>query len=360
MITISGTLSKGWMHQALGVAFDRDYYLRPDRRHAVDCLCNEYAARTFPEMSLFYSESNLGRIQYWGKDQVLIGGIQPNMILGMLLGADFVPADDRDADISPACLAGANPADLPTPESLLHRDLVRLFDDQIAEVHSSSQDRLRAIPPFFWDSSGRAVIHGVLTSAQKLYGEAIFLDMMAAPQKCTDILRWIADAYIVLCRHFAQAAGLTITDVHIGECSACMVSPALIREFVAPVTSAIGQALGPVRLHSCGRSTHLLESFARIEHLHSLDLGGETSLAEARRIFGRDMPLSIAPLPRDMSAESTEPILDWAGQMLRDNAGGNLSYVYHLDVGYNIETIYALTDFLKQQPDFRDLQKERT
>jgi len=360
MITISGTLSKGWMHRAIGVVFDRDYYLRPDRRHAVDCLCNEYAARTFPEMSLFYSESNLGRIQYWDKDQVQIGGIQPNMILGMLLGADFVPADDRDADISPACLAGTSPADLPALESLLHHDLIRLFDDQIAEIRNSSQGRLRAIPPFFWDASGRAAIHGVLTSAQKLYGEGIFLDMMAAPQKCADILQWIADAYIVLCRHFAQAADLTITDVHVGECSACMVGPVLIKEFVTPMTSAIGQALGPVRLHSCGRSTHLLEAFARIKHLRSLDLGGETSLAEARRIFGRDMPLSIAPLPRDMSAESSEPILDWARQTLRDNAGGNLSYVYHLDVGYNIETIYALTDFVKQQPDFRDLHRERT
>jgi hypothetical protein len=126
-----------------------------------------------------------------------------------------------------------------------------------------------------------------------------------------------------------------------------------------PGTSAIGRALGPVRLHSCGRSTHLLETFARIEHLHSLDFGGETSLAEARRIFGPDMPVSIAPLPRDMSAESPEPILDWARQTLRDNAGGNLTYVYHLDVGYNVETIYALTDFLQQQPDFQDLQTER-
>jgi len=305
-------------------------------------------------MNLFYSESNLGRIQYWDKDQVLIGGIQPNMILGMLLGADFVPADDRDADISPACLAGTDPADLPAPESLLHHNLIRLFDDQIAQIRSSSRGRLRAIPPFFWDASGRAAIHGVLTSAQKLYGEGIFLDMVAAPRRCADILQWIADAYIVLCRHFAQAAKLTITDVHIGECSACMVGPVLIRKFVMPGTSAIGRALGPVRLHSCGRSTHLLETFARIEHLHSLDFGGETSLAEARRIFGPDMPVSIAPLPRDMSAESTTPILQWAQRVLEENAGGPLDFVYHVEPDYNVETIRALTHFLERQDNFQD------
>ena len=48
MITITGTLSKAWMHRALGVAFDRDYYFDPAERHAIDCRCNEYAAEDIP------------------------------------------------------------------------------------------------------------------------------------------------------------------------------------------------------------------------------------------------------------------------------------------------------------------------
>src|SRR4030042_1468946 len=104
MITISGTLSKGWMAKALGVRFNRDYYFDPDKRYAIDCECNEYAAAQFHGMRLFYSESNLGQIDYWDKNQIQIGGIQPNMILGMLLGADFAPHDGFDADISHGCL----------------------------------------------------------------------------------------------------------------------------------------------------------------------------------------------------------------------------------------------------------------
>src|SRR4030066_309102 len=119
MITISGTLSKGWMAKAVGVSFDRDYYFVPDRRYAVDCKCNEYAAARFNGMHLFYSESNLGQIDCWDKNQIQIGGIQPNMILGMLLGADFVPRDNYDADITPGCLLGKDLNDLPAPESLL-------------------------------------------------------------------------------------------------------------------------------------------------------------------------------------------------------------------------------------------------
>jgi hypothetical protein len=346
MITITGTLSKGWMNRALGVAFDRDYYFDPAKRHAIDCRCNEYAAETFPNIGVFYSESNLGRIDYWDKNQVLIGGIQPNMILGMLLGADFVPADDRDADITPCCLKNKEAGDLPAPAAMLNHDLVRLFDKQTQSVRKG---RHRPIPPFFWDSSGRAVIHGVLTTAQKLCGESIFMDMLTEPAKCMSLLNWIADAYIALCQHFAQAADLSITDVHVGECSCCMVSPALVEEFVAPITSRIGEALGPVRFHSCGTSTHLLPALTRIDHLHSLDFGSETSIRKAREVFGPERPITIAPSPQDMSAGSTEPILEWAKRVLEENVGGNLGYVFHLEPSYNVETIHALTDFVQHQ-----------
>ena len=98
-----------------------------------------------------------------------------------------------------------------------------------------------------------------------------------------------------------------------------MVSPALIEQFVVPVTSKIGEELGPIRLHSCGPSTNHLKAFSKITNLYSLDLGGDTSIRATRRVFGKAMPISVAPLPNDMSAESTEPILRWAKQILEEN-----------------------------------------
>jgi len=351
-ITISGTLSKGWMADALCVTFDRDYYFDPGRRYDIDCRCNEYAAEQFPGMRLFYSESNLGQIDYWDKDQVQIGGIQPNMILGMLLGADFIPNDDHDADITPGCLIGKDFADLPAAESLLDHELIRLFNEQIRRVQSDKRGRLLPIPPFFWDASGRATIHGVMTSAQKFLGEAIFLDMMTEPKRCLDIMSWIGDASIVLCRHFSQVANLPITGVHVGECSACMVSPQLIEQFVVPVTSRIGEQLGPVRLHSCGPSTNHLKVFSKIKAVCSLNLGGDTSIQKAREVFGKEMLISVSPLPKDMSAETMEPILCWAEHVFKENDGGPLEFVYHVEAEYNINTVCALTDFVKSLPGF--------
>lgn len=347
MITISGTLSKGWMAKALGVSFDYDYYFDPDRRYAIDCECNEYATAEFPGMRLFYSESNLGQIDYWSKNLIHIGGIQPNMILGMLLGADFIPNDGYDADITPGCLSGKNPDDLPTPESLLEHELVVLFDEQIRKVQDDLKMHLRPIPPFFWDISGQATIHGMMTSAQKFLGEVFFMDMITEPQQCMEIMNWISDAFIVLCQHYSSIADLPITSVHVGECSACMVSPELTEKFVVPVTSKIGEQLGPVRLHSCGPSTNHLEAFSKITNLHSLDLGGDTSIKRIRQIFGRDMLISVSPLPHEMSDENTDPIIGWANRIIEENDGGNLAYVYHVEENYNVDTIRTLTDFVK-------------
>jgi len=347
MINISGTISKAWMAEALGVMFDREYYFNPDIRYIVDSLCNEYVLEHLGDMRLFYSESNLGQIDYWNDKQIQIGGIQPNMILGMLLGAEFIPQDDKDADITPGPLAGIDPGDLPKPESLLEHQLINLFDEQIHQLQSNSDKRLCPIPPFFWDLSGRAAIHGTMTSAQKFLGETIFLDMMTKPQRCMEIMHWIGNAYIVLCRHFSESANLPITEVHVGECSSCMVSPELIEQFVVPITSQIGEKLGPIRLHSCGPSTNHLQAFSNIINLKSIDLGGDTSLKKARQVFGNQMLISISPLPNDMSAETTEPILKWAKNITEDNNGGNLEFIYHIEPGYNIDTIYALNDFVK-------------
>jgi hypothetical protein len=128
-----------------------------------------------------------------------------------------------------------------------------------------------------------------------------------------------------------------------------MVSPELIEQFVVPITSVIGEKLGPVRLHSCGPSTNHLETFARIKNLKSIDLGGDTSIKKARQVFGKEMLISISPMPNDMSAETTEPLLKWAKNIIEQNNGAGLEFIYHLEAGYNLDTIYALTDFVKDQ-----------
>ena len=342
MVSISGTVSKGWLAKELGVAFDRDYYFDPVRRYEIDSRCNEYVFKKFADIEIFYSESNAGRLEYWSKEQAIVGGIQPNMILGMLLGAEFSPKKNADADISSHCLSGKNVCDLPEPESLLEHELIRMFDEQIYQINNCEGKKLRAIAPFFWDDSERAFIHGVMTSAQKFIGENIFIKMKTDPRESMEFMEWIAQAYVVLCKHFSEIGNMSISEIHIGECSSCMISTELFEEFVVPITSRIGNLLGPVRLHSCGSSTHLIEACHSIANLKTLDVGGETSVAKIREVFGGEFPVSIAPMAEYFYAETPEKIVEWVAKVLDDNDNGELKIVYHLEGDYNIDNLWAL------------------
>ena len=332
------------MARHLDVVFDRAYYFDPEKRHATDVRCNEYAARELSDLNIFYTESNLGQFEHFTHNQVLVGGIQPNMILGMLMGADFVPHPAMDADISMTPLKGKDPDSLPSPESLLDHKLITLFDEQIAEIQSDGS--LIPIPPFFWDASGRATLHGTLTTAQKFLGESLFIDLMTEPQRVAKVMDWITESTIVLTRHFSEVADLPITAVHIGECSGCMVNADMFEQFVIPQASRLSESLGPVRFHSCGCSTHLLESIKNISSLAMLDLGGDTSIARVRDVFGHDFPVDMAPMPVDFSSDSPEPIIHWAKQVIEENAGGNLRIIYHLEPDYNLEIVRSLSEYI--------------
>jgi len=348
MIRIAGSVSKSWLASRVGVAFDRDYYFEPRRRHEVDRLCNDYVRRALPDWNVFYTESNLGRIEYFADNQVLVGGIQPNMIVGMLLGAEFVATDDADADITPGCLGHISAADLPAPETLLDHALVREFDRQLRHIQADRSSRRHAIPPFFWDASGRAAVHGAVTSGLKYYGDAFFLALATDPERCDAIVRWLTDVSALLVQHFAQSGRMPVHGIHVGECAACMIDVDNFRRFVVPTVSMLGRLFKQVRFHSCGRSDHLIEACRQIEGLAELDVGGATSVAVIRTHFGTDFPVGIAPLVDDMRSLSTAPILAWFRRVAEENAEGDLTIGFHFEKEYNAETIQALHDAIRE------------
>ncbi len=338
-VQFEASVSKAFMAQALGVAFDRAYYFDPFLRRETDLRCQAYLDSICPELDALYTESNLGRKAYWEQKQALIGGIQPNLLVGMLLGADFIPTPGGDADITPACWAGKPVEALPPPETLVEHPLIRMLSQQIRMVQA--ERRFCPIPPFFWDASGRAAVHGSLTTAQKFLGEEVFMDMLLDPDRVHHVMRWICEANIVLVRHFAALAGITIESVHVGECSSCMVGANEWEAFVSPTLERIGLALGPVRLHSCGPSDHILEALRKVGSLSCLDLGGETSLARVRDLFGLDFPVSIAPPVKLLASGNLDDLKAWTRNAFADNQGGWLVILYHLEPQYPLATVRA-------------------
>ncbi|MCL2117375.1 MAG: uroporphyrinogen decarboxylase family protein [Planctomycetaceae bacterium] len=343
MIRLQASVSKGWLHANAGFQFPEKYYLDPLFRYEQDRKIDAYLRTRFPSTPLYNMEDNLVQQDYVVPNQVLFDAMQPNLLVAALLGASFHFDNGLDPDVNGAPLAEIHSADeLPSPERLLDHPLLDDFRKRFAELSRERPD-LRPIPPFFWDTSGRGTIHGIITTSFKLVGQNIFLLMSDRKELVHAIHRWIVDCYTVLLRHFSEAGRLPITSVHVGECSGIMLSPSKFEEFVVPYLTLLGREFGALRLHSCGNSDRLLPAMARVENVRILDVGSGTSLAKIRGLFGPSMEINTFPalqlLRRGMDREA---VLEWYDKIREDNAGGPLQIAFHLEEDYDLENCLAI------------------
>ena len=350
MIGIEASVSKGWLHQSGGFLFDDKYYFDPEYRLEQDSLIEKFVREKFPNYPIYNMEANLMQAKHMRKNHVLVGAIQPNMILATLLGAEFSIFEDKDSDVLGKPLESLmKKEDLPGISEILNHPLVHDLERQIKDISEMRPD-LRVIPPFFWDESGRATIHGIITSSLKLTGDSIMITMLTDPDLAHAIHRWIAEAYIALIQHFSKLGNLPVTSVHVGECSGPMISAELFDEFIVPYVDLLGREFGSIRLHTCGFSDHIIASISRIENLKIIDIGSNTSLRLIRSLKGRDFTIHVAP-PMEcmMKGVPQSKILEWLNKTLEDNDNGPMQIAYHLEPDYEIENCLVIHDELERR-----------
>jgi len=209
---------------------------------------------------------------------------------------------------------------------------------------------LTVIPPFFWDESGRATIHGIITTSLKLTGESIMMSMMTDPGLVHSIHQWITDVYVILVNHFASAGDLKVTSVHVGECSGTMISSDQFEEYVVPYMSMLGDRRGPVRLHSCGMSDHIIGAASGIRNLKILDVGSGTSIQKIRDIMGRGFEINVFP-PMELLMKGTPvpEVRTWLDKVLAENQDGPLKIAYHLEPDYDIRNVLIIHEELERR-----------
>jgi len=350
MIRIEASVSKGWLHKHGGFNFTEQYYTDPVFRWEQDKKINAYVKEVFPRFPIYNMEANLVQAEHVRENHVLIGAIQPNMILATLLGASFSFFEDKDADVLGRPLENiSSPEELVSPDSILTHPLVKDLERQIQETRKAGP-HLKVIPPFFWDESGRATIHGIITTSLKLTGDNIMVMMMSDPDLTHAIHQWIVDAYVNLIHHFARLGDVPVTSVHVGECAGTMISPELYDEFIVPYISQLGHKLGSVRLHSCGLSDHLIPAMSHVSNLKIIDSGSGTSVGKIREVMGREFIVHIAP-PMELLLEGVSPseILKWLDTTLSENREGPLQIAYHIEPDYDTRNCLAIHEELEKR-----------
>ena len=90
MIPFQVSISKGWLHDFGGFSFTESYYFDPYHRRKADLLIDQYLLDTFKDLPIYNFESNLVQKDHVRPNFLRIGAIQPNLILGKILGANFI------------------------------------------------------------------------------------------------------------------------------------------------------------------------------------------------------------------------------------------------------------------------------
>lgn len=141
-------------------------------------------------------------------------------------------------------------------------------------------------------------IHSPYTTAHQLMGEELFFLMIDDPDGVKQIFTKIFEIYTAVFSRLAGQLKVAYPQrLHIGDCSACMLSDELYKQIVLPMTREIAAGFQSISYHSCGGSTHLLSAFSEIPTLTSIELGPGTDLAQAVKL----MPgTAICPLADPM------------------------------------------------------------
>jgi hypothetical protein len=349
MIKLEASVSKGWLNKNGNFTFDKKYYMDSLHRYEVDRKINKFLREKFPTYALYNMEANLVQADFYNENLVQVGAIQPNMILASILGAEFSFFGDQDADVKGNPLMYIKDAsELPSVENIFNKQLVKDLVNEIQEVHRKRPD-LTVIPPFFWDLSGRATIHGIFTTSVKLVGDNILTMFMIDPDLANAIHQWIVDAYQKLIKYFADLCNIPITSVHVGECSGIMLSSEMYEEFIVPYISQLGKMIGKIRLHSCGKSDYLMESISKIENLQIIDTGEDTSVRKIREIAGPDIEINIYPSVKVLMKDSPLSLVkDWLYRVLEENNNGPIKIAYHLEEAYELKNCLFIHDELER------------
>lgn len=333
-IDFSVEITSHMANQHMGLELSERYYLDPIYRLQEDLRVAKWARERYPDFDV-YIES--GEFSAEATPVIRVGGLQPYLIISALFGAEIHFWKDHEPSIGEEPLSKiTNISGVRVPEHTGHPLIQRLLK-QLQKVRHNNASQLPINPPFFWDDSGWAFVHAPFTTAYKLRGEKFFLELHTNPKAALHLIDVACEITCRLIDLFAAAGGRRITGIHLGDCSASLVSPKLYRQFAVPAIERMTSRYGPGRLHSCGNSTHLLSVFRDIQGIKEYHLGWNTDIDEARAFLG-DVPIAYLIPPTFLFQDSAE-IKEQMYNLFTANSDSPLTLWFAIDSGISEEKL---------------------
>ena len=164
-------------------------------------------------------------------------------------------------------------------------------------------------------------MHTPYTTSFRLFGQTILELMLLEEELAEAIFEWLMRQYRSLWDTICKKMNWKGTKIHFGDCAATMLSPDIYEALCLPLYKKIMEDFDSCVMHSCGKSSHLLELFAQVLKVRQLQLGHGTDLHLARELF-RDSSIVAYYEPARLISDSPAVIekeLWGMAEQLEDN-----------------------------------------
>ena len=278
-----------WYHEALGIGFGEKWHTDPAYRR-------ETRLRMYSELERRFPGSEIGRME--GTDVLTgtFGAVAVAAIYGIPVryGHDQWPATEHQF-LSEKEIGKLVPPDLE------NNDFFNSFLEQLDWIRQNEGQIL-----------GFMNWQGVLNNAQRLRGPDLFMDFFLAPEQTRHLLDCVCntmmEAALILQKKQSESHPGFFPFFTVSNCLVNMVDAEIYEEFLLPLDQKIAAAFGTIGIHNCAwNASPYLHSYTKVPGVAYLDMGMDSGLEEARRLFRRARR-AIMYTPMDLANKSIEQI----------------------------------------------------
>ena len=253
-----------WYRAVLGIDFGERWHTDPSYRRETVLAMREELDRRFPG-------ADIGRM---GERLDLLTGTYGAGVVAGVYGVPFVYAADNWPNCAHQYLSD-DAVDCLEPPDL---DANPFFAEFMAQVDWIAERERRVEGFINWQ--------GILNNANRLRGEALFMDMMCAPDRCHRLFDCLCSTMIDGAERLharQRATGFDVRFFTVSNCLVNMMSPNQYRELLLPYDLRLAKEFGCIGIHNCAwNADPYIDDYARVPGLAYVDMGMDSNLAHAR------------------------------------------------------------------------------
>ena len=281
-----------WYRQSLDIDFGQRWHVDPAYRRQTVVAMRDHLRQRF-------GGTRIGGIDRPDRPLELLTGVYGGAVVAAIYGISILYATDNWPNCEHRYL-NDHEADALRPPDLDSNPFFQQLLDQVDWI-AAHQGR----------AEGYVNWQGVLNNAYRLRGQALFFDLIDAPDRCRRIFDCIGTTMIDAARRLhdrQRAAGVNVEFFTVSNCLVNMISAEDYRDFLLPLDRRIAEAFDCIGVHNCAwNADPYVPYYATLPNVAYVDMGLCSDLSAAKAA----LPLArraVMVTPMDLAGKRPDTI----------------------------------------------------